>query len=782
MRRGVGVVALVVAVTAAACAADRPDGPTTRSAADAPTRSTTTTAPGLPTLERTPAEPGVLAAQGDQRMAAIAVDPAGPVAVAVGSDQGGPALWRAVAADVWVRLPRPDEMPPDARLADVAVSDTGGFMVVGAVGGGAAAWSSADGSVWSRADVDDGPPIEFVSDTSVGPVAFSAGADPVAWKSWDGQVWLRAGRMAPAAPAMRTRVVGAVAADAGVLVVADAADGPRLWSSPDGFSWSIAGGRDEEVLAGAGKVSVGAVLAGRGRSIEIGGSVQDGFGLDAAVWRSEGGRSWEPVPPDLNVFGGDGGQVVTAMVTDPEGRSVAVGTDTPDGGEEADVAVWSSSGESWRRADPDALRRPGHQEVRDVAVLGDAVVAVGYERVDGEDDAAVWQVGSADVEAPVVAEGPGLNWTRIDAEALAAPGEQRLTGVTTTPGGYIAVGVARAPLTPVEEPGPSREIGPVPVGASDGAVWVSPDAREWARVEADALGGDGDQELLAVAQGPEVLLAVGRDGDDAAVWWSPDGTAWRRAPDPEGQLGGAGRQAIRDVVAVGEGFLAVGADGGGPDGDGAVWASEDGRSWRRLAVGSFGGPGRQTMDGIALGGEAAVVVGSHGDQAAVWSSSDLVEWRRELLGPGRAEAVAGLDGSVVAVGAAPADDGAQDAVTWRLVGQLWERHGGGDLERPANQRQLGVVLGEELAIAVGVTDAGGGEDAASWVSTDAVTWSATPHDENVLGGSGAQRMTDVASDGTTAVAVGWSGSTPEARDAVVWVADQVDVTGPEGRL
>lgn len=778
--------ALVVVALGAACADDPAEGPTDRSASEAPVRSTTTTAPGRPTMERVAAEPGVLAAQGDQRMVAAAADATAEVAVAVGTDRGRPAVWRGASAGAWVRVPEPAEMPDGTRLLHVAATATGRFMVVGEVEGAAAAWTSTDGSLWSRADVEDGPPITFVADTSVGPIAFSGEPGSASWKSWDGQAWFRSDTSPEAngSPAPE-RVVGVADTRSGVLAVVDGgADGPELWSSSDGFSWSPDARRTDELMGASGQVSVSAVTARSGGVLELAGSVADGMGVDAAVWRAERAAPFELVPPDQNVFGGDGAQAVTAMVVASDDRSVAVGTDTPEGGDHADVSVWHSSADgTWTRAEPGPLRMPGDQRVVDVVVLGGEVVAVGHERIEGEDDAAVWRVGTVDVEVAEVPDGPALTWTRLDAEALGAPGEQRLSALAATPDGFVAVGGARSPLDDAGEGGPSSEVGPVPVGASDGAVWRSPDARRWERVGDDDLGGEGDQELHDVALGLDGLVAVGRDGDDAAVWRSDDGGAWHRSPD-DGVFGGEGTQVLHAVVAFEEGFLAVGSDqaGAAGDQDAAVWASEDGRGWRRLDPAAFAAPGPQSMEAVALGADRVVAVGADGDQAAAWTSLDLVGWRTDRLGGGRIDDVDSADGSVVAVGSAPGDDGVLDAATWRLAGEVWERADGGALTAPGNQRLHGVVLGPELAIAVGATDFGGGDDAASWASSDAVTWTATPHDENVLGGDGAQRMTDVAAGGGTAVAVGWSGSTPEARDAVVWVADQIGEQGPAGRL
>jgi hypothetical protein len=122
------------------------------------------------------------------------------------------------------------------------------------------------------------------------------------------------------------------------------------------------------------------------------------------------------------------------------------------------------------------------------------------------------------------------------------------------------------------------------------------------------------------------------------------------------------------------------------------------------------------------------------------------------------------------VGSAPGDDA--DAVTWRSAdAATWERVEGGELAGPLNQSAAGVTVGDDVIVAVGSTDLGGGGDAAAWTSADAGTWARSVHDENIFGGDQAQQMTDVASVGGLVVAVGWSGSTPESRDSAVWVAD-----------
>ncbi|HUF32459.1 MAG TPA: hypothetical protein VMN58_04525 [Acidimicrobiales bacterium] len=729
------------------------------------------------------AEPGVLSDEGDQRMVAVAADPGGTVAVAVGLDDGEPAAWGATETGSWARLALGRAVPADAVLNHIAHIDAGegAFAVVGSVGGAAAAWIT-DARSWRRAEMDVGPPITHVADTGHGPVAFATGAGGGAvWKSFDGTFWVRSFDQPttferPGA----AHVVGVVDAAAGLVALVEReGQGPEVWASPDGFAWQVGPATGADLLPAPGPPRASSLVdAGDGLVVVVG-STAEADGVDAAAWTSSAARTWEPAPHDEAVLGGDGSQEMVAVAR-VEGTIVAVGTEAAERGSGLDAAVWSSAdGVRWQRADAERLRAPGRQQVTGVAVLDGTAIAVGWDDSGGEPDAAVWVIGADEDPAPPPVRSPTPAWVRVEGEsALEAPGEQRLSAVAVLDDGFVAVGSVRAPVGVVADPGPSRRVGPVQVGDSDGAVWRSDDGRSWRRAADAVLGGDGDQRALAVAVGAGGVVAVGVDGGDAAVWWSPDGRRWEQVGVAE--LAAPGRQVVTSVIAVGDTFLAAGRDEGA--GEAAVWASPEGRTWRRLPAEGLGGPSRRSIAGLALGPDGVVAVGMDGDGAVAWTSVDLRSWSATPLGPGVASAVAGLDGAVVAVGAAPGADGGLDAVTWRLAGTIWERSQDGHLAGPADQALLGVALSDVVALAVGHTSFGGGDDAASWSSADAGTWVRTTHDEAVLGGDQAQRMEGVAVLGTTAVAVGWSGSTPEARDAVVWVADQLDVTGAERNL
>ncbi len=265
-------------------------------------------------------------------------------------------------------------------------------------------------------------------------------------------------------------------------------------------------------------------------------------------------------------------------------------------------------------------------------------------------------------------------------------------------------------------------------------------AQDWTRVAHDesVFGGPDDQEMSGLVVGGPGFVAVGYDasgGDwDAAVWTSPDGVVWSRVPHDESVFGGPDDQTIADVVAGGPGFVAVGRDYSGGDGDAAVWTSPDGVLWSRVPhdASVFGGrPDFQEMWGVVAGGPGLVAVGGYdasgGDwDAAVWTSPDGVLWSR----------VPPHDASVF----------------------------GG----PDDQEMFGVAAGGPGLVAVGRDWSGGDWDAAVWTSPDGVLWSRAPHDESVFGGPDGQGMVGVVAGGPGFVAVGWDYSGGDL-DAAVWV-------------
>jgi hypothetical protein len=178
---------------------------------------------------------------------------------------------------------------------------------------------------------------------------------------------------------------------------------------------------------------------------------------------------------------------------------------------------------------------------------------------------------------------------------------------------------------------------------------------------------------------------------------------------------------------------------------------------------------------VTAGGPGLVAVGlgwsGETSNAAVWTSSDGITWSRVP----HDEAIFGGEGfqtmqsvtvggpGLVAVGKdGPAGD--QDAAVWTSSdGITWSRvpH---DEEVFAGQAMQSVTVGGPGLVAVGSDGLG----AAVWTSSDGNTWSQVADGEVLFGGVGGL-LSSVTAGGPGLVAVGqvWSGG---AFDAAVWVA------------
>ncbi len=767
--------ALVAALVFVACTSDA--GPTETSAADAPLRATTTTAPPPPSLQRVAVERSVLAGPGDQRMVAVAagVAPAlGLRLVAVGVADGRPAAWSSGDGRAWEQAPSSvEQFGEDASLADVAGDPLGrGWVAVGAVGDRAAAWASLDGLRWERAEVDEGPAMTTVGATRLGLIAFGTGAtgDPgrdggeetVAWQSYSGRQWVRAFDDPElfARPGAE-RVVAVV--DTGTeieAVVERQPGGSEVWRSTDGLFWSPTAPPGTELLPAEGTPGAGAAVA-LGSTLVVVGTDAKADGTDASLWLSAGAPTLSQAAHDEGVLGGDGSQAMAAVTRDGD-QLVVVGTETGDEGD-VDAVVWSSSvGSPLQRADDDGLSVPGDQHVVDVAVLASTPVAVGWEGSPEGDDAAVWVVESVEADeasGPSGPSGPALDWQRVaPGQSWSGPGEQRMDAVAVSERGFVAVGSVDG-----------NE-------GADGALWRSSDGQEWTPASGGGavFAGPGDQRLADVAAGPAGSVAVGTDGGSAAVWASPDGEAWQRVGHDEGVFGGPGDQRMDAVVALDDGgWMAVGSDTGPGNRDGAIWRSPDGLTWSRISdEAALGGPGDQRLTDAVLGQQGLVAVGVDGERASAWTSADGSAWSRVEVGNGQLAGVAvGRDGVLVAVGSSNGEG--LDAAVWRSAdARQWSGAGGDELGGPLDQELAAVTQGDDLMVVVGRTNRGGGDDAAAWASEDGgVTWTRSSHAEHVFGGDQAQAMLDVAVWEGLVVAVGTSGSTPEARDGAVWITE-----------
>ncbi len=301
-------------------------------------------------------------------------------------------------------------------------------------------------------------------------------------------------------------------------------------------------------------------------------------------------------------LGGEGDQEITRIVRGGAGY-VGAGFDTSGGDE--DAAIWRSvDGNRWDRVphQEEVFGGPGRQQV--TGLTESVNLAVGYDA----GDAAVWQSPDG-----------GLTWQRVEdaTGVLGGAGEQTMNRVVATSREFVAVGYDTSG------------------GDGDAAVWTSTFGTDWFRVDPveSVFGGPGEQRLRAVAGDIDLLVAGGFDDsggdDDAAVWFSESGQGWEHVAHDEAALGGAGDQQIAAIVAGPEDRLvAVGYDSGGDGSDAAVWTSDDGHAWRRVAKQVFSKPGGQEMRFVTAWEGGFVAVGDDGQDAAVWFSPDGLTWEQ----------------------------------------------------------------------------------------------------------------------------------------------------------
>jgi hypothetical protein len=563
---------------------------------------------------------------GDYRQEMGSVVAGGPGLVAVGYDvsggDGDAAVWTSADGFTWARVPHDEAIfggDDDQEMTSV-VAGGPGLVAVGydAPGwdGDAAVWTSADGLSWARVPHDEAifgghDDQEMNSVVAGGPGLVAVGydgplgdRDAAVWTSPDGLTWVRVPHDVAIFGGHDDQEMNSVVA-VGSGLVAVGKDGhfrnddAAVWTSPDGLTWTRVPS-EVEGFGGSGGQVMKAVAAG-GPGLVAVGFDESGGDSDAAVWTSPDGLAWTRVPHDDAIFGGSGDQLMSAVAAGGPGL-IAVGYDRSAG--YRDAAVWTSpDGLTWTRVPHNdaVFGGSGDQVMNAVALGGPGLVAVGYDRLSADADAAVWT--SPD----------GLAWTRVphDEAVFGGANSQEMRAVTAGGPGLVAVGFDGT-------------------GGGSAAVWTSPDGLAWTRVPHDEaiFGGTYDQMMLSVVAGGPGLVAVGSQGtgvdSDAAVWTSPDGLTWTRVPHDKETFDGLYFQEMLSVAAGGPGLVAVGFAGPFTRFDAAVWTSPDGFTWNRVPHDetTFGGAGSQKMLSVAVAGSGLVAVGYEGssrdEDAAVW--------------------------------------------------------------------------------------------------------------------------------------------------------------------
>ncbi|MBW8485300.1 hypothetical protein [Actinomadura parmotrematis] len=145
--------------------------------------------------------------------------------------------------------------------------------------------------------------------------------------------------------------------------------------------------------------------------------------------------------------------------------------------------------------------------------------------------------------------------------------------------------------------------------------------------------GSGEVPRMVAGGDRHGWVAIGsRSGGGGAVWTSDDGRAWRRLADSAGDVFGPSTR-VQRIIATDDGFLAIGAHsarGDFSDAEPAVWLSGDGQNWETRFGRQVGLPAAKgalsLLEVAAAGGttllESSVDLGKKGTFRRVWVSSD----------------------------------------------------------------------------------------------------------------------------------------------------------------
>ena len=399
---------LVVTILGAACS--RAEG-------------TDTTVPVVPTIAATsqvrPADSWIRSQhpvwRGPGYQLLNAVHFGGPGLLAAGVDSSGPdadgALWVSKDGEVWDRVVEAGFGGPGAQGFHDVAAGAAGIVVVGldapAADIDAAAWFSADGRAWERVGTtafrqEGHEEILTVVATPTGFVAAGfavtgAEADAAVWLSPDGRTWSRVED--PALSDRGTQRIYSLVVTQQGLIAGGTHYHPnqfglynldaRIWVSADGSSWEVV---DDATFGGPGWQFINTVVAVPSGLVAAGGDIlgQPGYHNDAAVWTSADARTWTRVSD--SALGGVGAQHISSVVLGPEGL-IAVGYDTSPRGNRI-PAVWSSfDGARWVRVVDSGLEEPGHRWMNAVAADTARLVAVGTDGTRPVGDPAVWWFG-----------------------------------------------------------------------------------------------------------------------------------------------------------------------------------------------------------------------------------------------------------------------------------------------------------------------------------------------------------------------------------------------------
>ena len=314
--------------------------------------------------------------------------------------------------------------------------------------------------------------------------------------------------------------------------------------------------------------------------------------------------------------------------------------------------------------------------------------------------------------------------------------------------------------------------------AADGAaaVWWSDDGATWP-ASPDLLPDDGLSSPVGIAVGPPGIVVVGQWSDGVTLammaWHSADGRTWERVDTSAFDLGSD--LTPGPVVWTGAAFVALGL----LPGEGiAAFTSPDGRAWAPGApIVEMDAP--DPLDATVADGAVLVLAVSGAIPTILRLSLNGKSWlsRKELEIDGSPDAVAVYRDEIVVGGCRrDRESGLQLATAWLLddpdaTPRAVPVAAAADPDAPDTCIRDMAVLGDELLAVGSILSA-----AATWRTTDGLLWA----DLGTYQAGALVMVTSIASDGTTAVAVGFDTVTlldPQSR-LVRWVARLADTSPP----
>lgn len=320
-------------------------------------------------------------------------------------------------------------------------------------------------------------------------------------------------------------------------------------------------------------------------------------------------KQWSVTPPEA--FGSATTLVYVTDIVPPTSEQpwIAVGYLVDLGGRHP--KAWTSrDGATWTEEDlPPSYPSADWDRPFQAFRHEDATVVFGLQGEEGGEGVASWN-----------READGT-WTTLP--NVAAIGDQwgfaSIADVAAGPDGLVAVATRHGDVAS------NIHV----LRSSDGRIWtvqadrfIGSDANE--RIDAFGLVGTPNGELIVGRSWPSTPPFDDKDGE---IWLLPadiTSSGGRADPGPA-KLGGAGYQAVQDVVAFDDRFVAVGLDSDMP----VAWVSNNGRDWTAHAIESVSGGASKA----AVVGGRLVVVGRvvPGPTLAVWTSADGRSWKRVQL-------------------------------------------------------------------------------------------------------------------------------------------------------